>query len=83
MSNPSHTQDLATLATTLAARGLLDLAAQALGIALNVRRLERTLDEIVRDSAEDEAILAALAREIDRIPRAKRRHWHIIQGGAA
>ncbi len=83
MSNPSYTQDLATLATALAARGLPDLPAQALGVAFGVRRLERTLDEIVRDSAEDEAILAVLAREIDRIPRAKRRHWHVIQGGAA
>lgn len=80
MSECSQTANLAAVAETLAASGRDDLAARVRGIALTVRRIERTLDEIVRDSAEDEAILAALGR---RSERAHRRRWHVIQGGAA
>ncbi len=73
------------IALRLAQEGHVSMAAEVSGLAADVRRTERALDEIVQDAAEDERALAALARDVARIPRLhqrpRRARWRIITGG--
>ena len=80
MSPESYAAQAAALSEALARAGLPNLAATALGIALNVRRLERALDEIVADAAEDEQLLASLQARVARAAHRRAPLW-VVEGG--
>lgn len=61
MENTTYSLRLTALAERLIAGGDLQTSGDVLSIALGVRRLERALDEIVADAAEDERLRAVLA----------------------
>ena len=80
MSPDSYAAQAAALSEELARAGLPNLAATALGIALGVRRVERALDEIVADAAEDEKLLSALHTRAGRAARRRAPLW-VVEGG--
>ena len=80
MSPESYAAQAAALSEELARAGLPHLAATALGIALGVRRVERALDEIVADAAEDEQMLASLHTRAGRAARRGAPLW-VVEGG--
>lgn len=80
MSPESYAAQAAALSEELARAGLPNLAATALGIALGVRRVERALDEIVADAAEDERLLASLQTRAARAAQRRAPLW-VVEGG--